>query len=177
MRRLADRERVVRLMRELGAAASAPARVYFTGGASAVLVGWRSSTIDVDLRFEPERDELLRALPLLKEKLELNIELASPDHFIPELPGWRERSAWVAQEGKIVFLHYDFYAQALAKLERGHAQDLADVGEMAGLGLIDPAAVARYFAEIEPALYRYPAIDPRSFRRRVESFVGVAPGG
>lgn len=164
-------------MRELGEAASAPARVYFTGGASAVLVGWRSSTIDVDLRFEPERDELLRALPALKEKLELNIELASPDQFIPELPGWRDRSAWAGQDGQIAFFHYDFYAQALAKLERGHAQDLADVREMARRGLIEPAPLARYLAEIGPALYRYPAIDPRSFRQRVESFVEAWPGG
>jgi hypothetical protein len=36
-----------------------------------VLAGWRESTIDVDLRFEPEADELLRALPALKESLGL----------------------------------------------------------------------------------------------------------
>ena len=164
-------------MRELGAAAAAPARVDFTGGASAVLLDWRASTIDVDLRFEPERDELLRALPALKEKLDLNIELAAPDHFIPELPGWRERSAFVAREGELSFHHYDFYAQALAKIERGHRQDLADAREMARRGLIEAGKLAALFAQIEPQLYRYPAIDPPSFRRAVEDFLSAWPSG
>jgi hypothetical protein len=50
-----------------------------------VLEGWRDSTIDVDLRFEPESDELMRALPALQDRLGINIELASPPDFIPEL--------------------------------------------------------------------------------------------
>jgi hypothetical protein len=57
-----------------------------------VLEGWRASTIDVDVRFEPESDTLLRELVTLKERLGINIELASLPDFIPELPGWRERS-------------------------------------------------------------------------------------
>jgi hypothetical protein len=53
-------------------------RVYLTGGATAVLHGWRSSTIDVDLELVPDRDELLRELPGLKEELRVNLELADP---------------------------------------------------------------------------------------------------
>jgi hypothetical protein len=64
-----------------------------------VLVGWREATIDVDLRFEPEANELLRALPALKERLRVNIKLASPPDFIPELPGWRERSPFSIPRG------------------------------------------------------------------------------
>lgn len=64
-------------------------------------------------------DRLFRALPQLKEELEINIELASPDPFIPELPGWQERSLFVAREGRLSFYHYDLFAQALAKIERG----------------------------------------------------------
>jgi hypothetical protein len=55
MRALADAERIRRFMRELGAASSRPARVYLTGGATAVLLGWRTSTIDVDLKMVPEQ--------------------------------------------------------------------------------------------------------------------------
>lgn len=74
-------------MRVLGQKARHEARVYFTGGTTAVLLGWRDSTVDVDLRFEPELDELFRALPEIKEKFQINIELASPSDFIPSLPG------------------------------------------------------------------------------------------
>jgi hypothetical protein len=168
MRRLVDRARLLEFMRSLGREVRTPARVYVTGGASAVLLGWRATTIDVDLEVRPESDQLLRAIPRLKEDLEINVELASPGHFIPELPGWEERSPLIAREGVLSFHHYDFYAQALAKIERGHARDVVDVREMHARHLIDPARLAEFFAAIEPQLYRYPAIDPGTFRQAVE---------
>ena len=155
-------------MGALGREADQETRLYFTGGATAVLLGWRSNTIDVDVKVEPESDQLFRALPKLKERLELNIELAAPDQFIPELPGWKERSLFIAREGRLSFYHYDFYAQALSKIQRGHMQDLSDVRTMLDRGLIDRAELRRRFEEIEPRLHRYPAIDPAAFRRAVE---------
>ena len=80
---------------------------------------------------------------------------------------WAERSAVVGQEGRLTFHHFDLYAQALAKIERGHVQDLEDVGEMLGRGLVDRRRLAEYFAAIEPQLYRYPAIDPPTFSAAV----------
>lgn len=158
-------------MTGLAKAAGSDVRVYLTGGACAVLQGWRPSTLDVDLKLVPDSDSLLGAIPRLKESLEINVELAAPDQFIPELPGWQERSPLIRREGNVAFHHYDFYAQALAKLERSHAQDLDDVMAMARRGLIDRASLAGRFAAIEPDLYRYPALDPASFRRAVEDFV------
>ncbi len=157
-------------MEALGAAAREPSRVYFTGGATAVLMGWRPTTIDVDLKLVPDSDELLRAIPRLKEQLSLNVELASPDQFIPELPGWRERGRFIRQVRQLSFLHYDFYAQALSKLERGDVKDLLDVEHMSRDGLIEADELIRFFEAIEPHLYRYPAIDPPSFRSSVERF-------
>ncbi len=63
--------------------------------ASAVLLGFRASTVDIDLKLIPDSDELLRAIPKLKEELQVNVELASPDQFIPPLPEWRERSRFI----------------------------------------------------------------------------------
>ena len=103
MRRLAEADRIRQLMRALGAEADQATRLYFTGGATAVLVGWRATTIDVDIRIVPENDRLLRALPHLKERLQLNIELACPADFIPELPGWDGRSLYIASEGRVAF--------------------------------------------------------------------------
>ena len=137
-----------------------------------MLEGWRASTVDVDLRFEPDVDELLRELPALKERLEVNIELASPLDFIPELPGWRERSPLVFQEGNVYVHHFDFYSQALAKIERGFSQDLDDVGRMIEHGLVEPAQLRELYDAIEPELYRHPAIDPSAFRRKVDAALG-----
>jgi hypothetical protein len=146
-----------------------PTRIYLTGGATAVLEGWRGSTADVDLRFEPDVDELLRELPGLKESLGVNIELASPPDFIPELPGWRERSPSIFQEGNVAVHHFDFYSQALSKIERGFQQDLDDVRKMIESELVEPGRLRELFDAIEPELYRYPAIDPTVFRRKVEA--------
>jgi hypothetical protein len=168
MRALADADRIRRLMRALGAEADAPARVYFTGGATAVLMGWRASTIDVDIKMVPELDRLFRAIPALKESLQINVELASPADFIPVLAGWEDRSPFIDRLHLVSFHHFDLYAQALAKIERGHTQDRADVSDMLERGLIDPAGALRYFETLEPELYRYPALDPASFRRAVE---------
>jgi len=176
MRPPVDAGRIRRFFEEAGRAADRETRVYLTGGATAVLHGWRTSTIDLDLKIVPEADALLRALPEIKESLRINIELASPDQFIPELPGWAERSSFVAREGKVSFYHYDYYAQALAKLERGHAQDLADVREMAGRGLIEANRLRDLFELIEPQLYRYPALNAASFRRAVEDFLHTVGG-
>ena len=83
MRELADSTRIERFMSELGRAVQVESRFYLTGGATAVLHGWRESTIDVDIKLMPDRDELLREIPRLKEELDLNVELAAPSDFIP----------------------------------------------------------------------------------------------
>jgi hypothetical protein len=168
VRGLADEAAIRRFMRELGRVARRPARVYFTGGATAVLAGWRRATIDIDLKIEPEDDRLLRSIPDLKERLQVNVELASPDDFIPVAPGWEDRSRFIAQEGPLTFLDFDLTAQALAKIERGHAQDREDVRAMIERGLVQPAALRDAFARIEPELYRYPAVDPASFKTALD---------
>lgn len=171
MRTLADAARVRRFMRELGRRARTRGRVYLVGGASAVLLDWRDSTVDIDLELESGAEALLQEIPALKDELQVNVETASPAHFIPALPGWRDRSPFIVREGAVDFHHYDFYSQALAKIERGHDRDVGDVEAMAAQGLIRPDRVVELFERIASELYRYPAIDPPSFRRAVEASV------
>ena len=175
MRQIADADRIHRFMRALGAEADTATRVYFTGGATAVLFGWRASTIDVDIKVVPEADRLFRAIPHIKERLQINVELASPADFIPVHHGWEDRSPFVAQVERIAFYHFDLYAQALAKIERSHRQDVEDVREMIARGLVEPARAWQYFEAIEPAMYRYPALDPKSFRQALGEILGPKP--
>ena len=169
MREVADRTRIEAFLSALAREATIPTDVFLVGGTTAVLVGWRASTIDIDLVMRPESDALLRAIPSLKERLNVNVELASPDQFIPVPPGWEERSPLVTRIGQVTIRHYDLVAQALSKIERGHGRDLADVGAMVDRGLISGAEVRAMFSRIEPELYRFPAIDPPSFRRAVDA--------
>ena len=142
--------------------------MYLTGGATAVLEGWRPSTVDVDVRFEPDSDEPLRRIAELKEKLELNVKLASPLDFLPALAGWRERSPFRFREGNLEVFDFDPYSQALSKLERGFDLDLADVASMVETGLVEPRMLLELFEGIESDLFRFPAVDPVGLSGAVE---------
>lgn len=166
-----DGATIQRFMRETGLAAKQEGVCYLTGGTTAVLFGWRGTTVDVDVRFEPEQDAVMRELPRLKRELGMNVETASPGEFIPLPNGWKERSAFVGREGRLTFRHFDFYSQALAKLERGHERDLADVQAMLDRDLIDSDRLLALFDEISTRLHLFPAISPERFRERVERAV------
>ena len=66
MRGLADAERLRRFLKELAREAEADGAVYLTGGATAVLLGWRESTIDADILFVPEQDATEETIELLE---------------------------------------------------------------------------------------------------------------
>lgn len=143
--------------------------MYLTGGATAVLEGWRPSTVDIDVRFEPDSDEALRQIAELKERLQVNVELASPLDFLPPLAGWRERSRFRFRAGDLEVFDFDLYSQALSKLERGFELDLQDVADMVSAGQVQPRKLRELFEGIEPELFRFPAVDPVRLRRAVES--------
>ena len=171
MRSLADKDRLELFCAALGQHVRGPGRIYLVGGATAVFHGWRETTIDIDLKALPEPSGLFEAIQALKESLDINIELASPDLFIPELPGWEERSPFIARYGQLDFLHYDPYSQVLAKIERGHPRDLTDSTAMVASGLVDPNRLCDLFAAIKPALIRYPSIQPEVFEKSLTRFL------
>jgi hypothetical protein len=93
MREPADLTRIQAFVRALGSHAREDARVYLTGGATAMLHGWR----------------------------------------------------------------------------RGRDQHRADVADLLRHGLVTGEQLAAYFDTAEPQLYRYPALDPAAFRRRLQA--------
>jgi hypothetical protein len=177
MRPLLDASKLRRLLEALGGEAAGPGTIYLTGGATALLTGWRETTVDVDLHLDPEPPGIFEAIRRLKHDLDVNIELACPADFIPELPGWRQRSPLIGRHGPVDFRHYDLYAQALSKIERGHARDLRDVEAMLARGLVGLGELRRLFMAIEPGLLRYPAIHPGAFAAKLGAVIGEHPNG
>ena len=171
MRALANKSRMEAFCTALGKAVRGSGRIYLVGGATAVLYGWRETTIDIDLKALPEPPGLFEAIHQLKESLDLNIELASPDQFIPELPGWEDRSPFIIRHGQIDFYHYDPYSQVLAKLERSHPRDLQDCAAMLASSMIEPARLRELFLAIKPSLIRYPAIQADVFEASLDNFI------
>ena len=171
MRRRVNRETLKQFMQELALASRSPGKVYFTGGVTALLLGFRDQKIDIDLKLDPEPLGAFEAIAVLKDRLNLNVELASPEDFIPRAPDWRECSRPIISIGGIEFFHYDFSLQALAKLERGHAQDIEDVASFIRGGYVTRPQLKRRFDQIAPGLLRYPAIDPEQFSKKLQDFL------
>ncbi|MEM9220211.1 MAG: DUF6036 family nucleotidyltransferase [Cyanobacteria bacterium P01_F01_bin.150] len=171
MRSTINPEKIEQLMEILGREARGPGSIYFTGGASALLIGWRSSTIDIDIRLDPEPPGIFQAIAKIKQDLNINIELASPQDFLPPLPGWRDRSVFIGKYGQISFYHYDFTAQALSKLSRGYDRDLEDIRAMYAQGLFSVEGLRDSFESIAPELIRFPSLNPEILNSRVNAFI------
>lgn len=172
MRPEADLRKLERLLERLGRKAKGPGRIYLVGGASALLKGWRDSTVDIDLKLDPEPAGIFEAIAEIKRDLDVNIELSAPDQFLPEVPGWRDRSPLIARHGEIDFFHYDFRAQALSKIARYHNRDRIDVEGMLASGLITAEDLRKAFEQIEPDLPRFPSLDLEAFTQRLRTLTG-----
>jgi hypothetical protein len=160
------------LMKEL--ARSAPGgrsyRVYLVGGGTAVLLGWRGSTIDADLY--SDREEVFRDIQRLKERLQLNVEFVRPEDFVPALAGTVERHVFIETIGSVSYYHYDPYAQLLSKVVRGFRQDLLDAEKVLSSGMV----AAEHFRSLvhqiaESAYARYPALSRQAVLDAVDDYL------
>ncbi|MDH4036398.1 MAG: hypothetical protein OEX18_03165 [Candidatus Krumholzibacteria bacterium] len=172
MREELTRERLVLLMKEL--ARCAPRRgsyqVYLVGGGTAVYLGWRRASIDADLFSEQER--VFRDIQAIKERLDMNVEFARPEDFVPPLKGTADRHVFIDTIGAIGFYHYDPYAQVLSKVVRGFQRDLDDAREFVRHGLVDPPKFRALVAAIPDSAYaRYPSLSRAGVERSVDAFV------
>lgn len=164
-----DRDRLRRLIVALGeSVTTGPAcQVYLVGGATAVERGWRPATIEADLSVSDERP--LARVQAIKEALRVNIELSSPEQFVPALAGSADRHLFVESVGRVSFFHFDPYMQLLAKIVRGFEHDLLDASRFIDDGLVDVARFLALVREIPDEAY---ARHPNLSRRMVESAVG-----
>jgi hypothetical protein len=171
MRSNVDFQKIEQLMEVLGRESRSSGCIYFTGGVSALLIGWRSSTVDIDMRLDPEPSGIFQAIAKLKEELNINIELASPQDFLPPLPEWRDRSVFIGKQGQVSFYHYDFTAQALSKLSRGFDRDIKDIEAMYDQKLFSLNKLRDCFEAIVPEMIRFPSLNSALLRSRVENLI------
>lgn len=172
MRRELTREALHELMRELARSApkGGPFRIYVVGGATAVFFGWRRSTIDADLY--ADRDEVFHDIQGIKERLQLNIEFARLEHFVPPLAGTADRHVFIDRIGAIDFYHYDPHAQLLSKVVRGFRQDLLDAEQFVVSGMVDPGEFRNRVMDIPESAYAaYPSLSCSAVRDAIEQFL------
>jgi hypothetical protein len=166
------RDRLRRLMQEI--ARTAPARrafrVFFVGGATAVYLGFRPSSIDADLWSAD--DGVFRDVQDIKERVDVNVEFARPEQFVPPLEGSEGRHLLVKTLGRVSFFHYDPYAQALSKIVRGLERDLVDARAFIAGGLVEPGRLRALVKEIPGSVYaKYPTLSREAVEGAVETFL------
>jgi hypothetical protein len=176
MREEITKESLVSLMKEL--ARDAPRRgayrVYFVGGGTAVYLGWRQSSIDVDLCSDQE--VVFRNIQKIKERLNINIEFARPEDFVPPLKGTADRHVFIDTIGKVTFYHYDPYAQLLSKVVRGFQRDLEDAKKFIDCELVDPNKFRSLVAGIPDTMYaKYPTLSRSGIDYAVDTFFSEIP--
>ncbi|MCK6481035.1 MAG: hypothetical protein HUU06_10720 [Planctomycetaceae bacterium] len=176
-REIVDADRLRGLLEEIGRTFRKPARLFLTGGETMVWRGLRASTMDVHFAFEVEpahHDAWLQCLRGLKERLSVSLEEAGPGDFIPLPPGWEGRARHAGKFGSVDVYLFDPWSIALARIERGHARDFADVRALIAADVLDPAELRRHFEAILPA-YGTMSVkaDPRRFRSRLESVLAA----
>ena len=171
MRSHVDKDRLFSFFQEIGCRSQGPGRIYIVGGSTALLLGIRDQTIDIDIKLDPEPKGVFESIAIIKDSLSINIELASPDQFVPPLGSWRERSEFIGKFGEVEFFHYDFYGQAFAKIVRGHSVDLSDVSALVRLGKIELGQLHALVQDALPDIVRYPALNQVEVLKRVDEFI------
>ncbi|MGA7303339.1 MAG: DUF6036 family nucleotidyltransferase [Rhodothermales bacterium] len=172
MRREATRDRITAFMKELARRAPRTGSfdVYLVGGGTAVFLGWRPSSVDVDVY--SDKDAVFQDIQKIKEDLEINVEFARPEHFVPPLKGSTGRHVFIDTMGPVTFFHYDPYAQVLSKVVRGFKRDLDDARQFIRTGMVDPDKLRSLTAAIPDSAYaRYPALSRTAIEHAVEGFL------
>lgn len=144
--------------------------MYVVGGGTAVLEGWRKSTIDADLYSED--DALFRDIQGIKERLGLNIEFARPEDFVPPLAGTAERHVFVEKVGRVSLFHYDPYAQLLSKVVRGFHRDMEDARSFLASGMVEAKRFRSLVKSIPDAAYaRCPTLSREAVNEAIDTFL------
>ena len=105
-----------------------PGRLYLTGGAALVHKGIRpGQTLDIGIQITSDTANLTSQIAQIKQRLNMNIEFASPGDFIPLPAQWESRSEFIGRYGQIDMFYFDWYSLALSKMQRANRQDVIDV--------------------------------------------------
>ncbi|OGQ45879.1 MAG: hypothetical protein A3I05_08280 [Deltaproteobacteria bacterium RIFCSPLOWO2_02_FULL_44_10] len=156
-------------MKSIGKMLQKSATFYLTGGSTAILYGFREGTIDIDIA--GDMDELFSHIPKMKERFQINIEIAKPTDFIPSLPKEKGRHIMIGTFGKATFMHFDPYAQAFSKIVRGHETDMVDVKALVAAGLVETKKLCEMVKKIPDSQFtRYPRLNRSAVEAAVESF-------
>jgi len=170
MRPNVDKQAIESFLQQMGRTFRKSGRLYLVGGAALIHAGVRPGvTLDIDIHVGSENEgDLIVGIQRLIQQMQINIEFASPQDFIPLPAQWEAHAQYVGRYGQIDVFYFDFYSIALSKIERGTTRDIEDVRlliqqQRIRLDELD-TAYQEVFAQLGKG--RYPKITPERFAER-----------
>ena len=137
MRQRVGRQEIEHFLVQVGRTRQ-PGRLYLTGGAALVHRGIRpGQTLDIDIQITIDPANLTAQIAQLKQKMNFNIEFASPGDFIPLPTQWEARSEFIQRYDQVDAFYFDWYSIALSKMQRANRQDVVDVQLLIRHGRVD----------------------------------------
>jgi hypothetical protein len=173
------RDRIQRVLRELGRRYRGEGRLYLVGGSQMVFMGFRARTEDIDYvaQLAGDHGEFVAALRSIIRELDVSIEPAGPGDFIPLPREWEDRSRFMGRYGRIDVFTFDPISTALSKIERGASKDIDDALMLVRRGLVTLSELSAAFEEILPRLEQESLqVDPDDFQRKFQAFVSLPEG-
>lgn len=174
MRPSVDKSTIEQFLRTFGQNYRKAGRLYLAGGAALVHAGIRSGvTLDIDVQVVS--GDMLQVIDQMKQKLNINIKIASPKDFMPVPNQWEAMSQYVGRYGQTEVFYFDFYSIALSKIDRANTRDLQDVQLLVQRGIITLHELDIAFqdvlaqAQTSQGRARYPRFDPNVFAARYQA--------
>lgn len=126
-----------------------PGRLYLVGGAAMVHKGIRpGQTLDIDIQITVDPANLVTHIAQLKQRLNINIEFASPGDFMPLPAQWEARSEFIQRYGLVDAFYLDWYSIALSKTQRASRKDIVDIQLLLRQGFIDIAELDVVYQDV-----------------------------
>ncbi|GAC1361812.1 MAG: hypothetical protein NVS2B12_05900 [Ktedonobacteraceae bacterium] len=170
MRPSVDKKAIESFLQQLGRTFRKAGRLYLVGGAALVHAGVRPGfTQDIDIQVGGANEgDLIISIQRLIQQMQINIEFASPQDFIPLPTQWEANAQYIGRYGQIEVFYFDFYSIALSKIERATTRDIEDVKLLVQQKRIALDELDTSYQEVLAQLGKghYPKITPERFAER-----------
>jgi hypothetical protein len=144
---------IIEFLTRLGATYQSPAILYLLGGSALCLLGSPRRTEDIDYTFalpEEQLKDLEATIQQLADEMELELELAPIDEFIPLPLDADKRHQSIGRYGNLRVYTYDPYSIALSKIARGFDADLEDILFLLNKDLIEMTQLEEFVTAAIP---------------------------
>ena len=123
-----DHQDVYSILNLFGEKVPPESKITLLGGSALILLGNSRETIDIDfIGDDVNPSELHRHIVQIAKENKILLDIVPLEHFIPLPQDSEERAISIGQFGNLSVFIADPYSIALSKIDRGLANDYADI--------------------------------------------------